>query len=149
MAASTLATAGPQVILEMHDGFQFYVMREVAELSGFIKNMLPPQEGQQELQPISVPISGEIQRNTMLQVLEFLEHRLGHPMPKIKTPVISSNIFECVDEWNATFISRLSQPDLFSIVNAANYLDISDLLELACAQIAALIKGKAPEEIRR
>ena len=32
---------------------------------------------------------------------------------------------------------------------AANYLDIKSLLDLGCAKIASLIKGKTPEEIRQ
>jgi len=32
---------------------------------------------------------------------------------------------------------------------AANYLDIKSLLDLGCAKIATLIKGKSPEEIRK
>ncbi len=32
---------------------------------------------------------------------------------------------------------------------AANYLDIKSLLDLSCAKIATLIKGKTPEEIRK
>ncbi|VDK56944.1 unnamed protein product [Anisakis simplex] len=38
--------------------------------------------------------------------------------------------------------------DLFELVQAANYLDVSDLLAAGCKQIAALIKGKTVEELR-
>ena len=32
---------------------------------------------------------------------------------------------------------------LFEVVMAANYLDIKPLLELSCAKVASLIKGKS------
>jgi len=32
---------------------------------------------------------------------------------------------------------------------AANYLDIKGLLDLSCAKIASLMKGKTAEEIRK
>ena len=32
---------------------------------------------------------------------------------------------------------------------AANYLDIETLVNLGCAKVASMIKGKSPEEIRR
>ncbi len=32
---------------------------------------------------------------------------------------------------------------------ASNYLDINSLLELSCAKVASLIKGKSIEEIRK
>ena len=38
---------------------------------------------------------------------------------------------------------------LFEIVMAANYLDIKPLLELSCAKVASLIKGKSVQEIRQ
>jgi len=31
---------------------------------------------------------------------------------------------------------------------AANYLNIKDLLDLTCAKVASMIKGKSPEQIR-
>jgi len=32
---------------------------------------------------------------------------------------------------------------------AANYLDIKPLLDLGCAYVASMIKGKTPEQIRQ
>ena len=37
----------------------------------------------------------------------------------------------------------------FVFLQAANYLDIKHLLDVLCAAIAEMIKGKDPEEIRR
>ncbi|CAN1759300.1 SKP1-like protein 11 [Linum perenne] len=34
-------------------------------------------------------------------------------------------------------------------VDEANYLDIKELLDLACEYIASMMKGKEPEEIRK
>ena len=39
--------------------------------------------------------------------------------------------------------------EIFEIVLAANYLHIVSLMELACAKIASLIKGKSTDEIRK
>ena len=35
------------------------------------------------------------------------------------------------------------------IVQAANYLNIKNLLDLTCQTVAGMIKGKTPEEIRK
>ena len=38
---------------------------------------------------------------------------------------------------------------MFELILAANYLDIKMLLDLSCAKVASMIKGKSPEEIRK
>ena len=38
---------------------------------------------------------------------------------------------------------------LFELILAANYLDIKSLLDLTCAKVASMIKGKNTEEIRK
>ena len=40
------------------------------------------------------------------------------------------------------------QDTLFEIILAANYMDIKPLLDLTCAKISSMIKGKTPQEIR-
>jgi len=49
----------------------------------------------------------------------------------------------------AEFVDKLEQDMLFELVLAANYMDIKPLLDLTCAKIATMIKGKTPEEIRK
>ena len=63
-------------------------------------------------------------------------------------PLKSANMSEVVQEWYATFVS-VDQEILFELILAANYMDIKPLLDLTCATIASMIKGKTPEEIRK
>ena len=37
---------------------------------------------------------------------------------------------------------------IIQLITASNYLDIKGLMELTCARVASLIKGKSPEQIR-
>eukprot|EP00731_Ephydatia_muelleri_P024801 Em0016g1072a len=50
--------------------------------------------------------------------------------------------------WDSEFLVRNRQ-DIYSLLLAANYLDIKVLLDIICRSIAEVIKGKDPEEIRR
>ena len=81
--------------------------------------------------------------------MEFVEYHEEHGlMATIQKPLVSPNLVECVDdEWDADFVS-VDQEMVFEIILAANNLDIPSLLDLACAKVASLIKGKTPEEIR-
>ena len=52
-------------------------------------------------------------------------------------------------EFDSKFIDIDDLEVIFDIIMAANYLDIKSLLDLSCAKIATLIRGKTPEEIRK
>ena len=60
----------------------------------------------------------------------------------------SSNLNEVIDEWDVNFINSIELDGIFDLINAANYMDINSLLDLACAKIASLMKGKSAQEIR-
>mmetsp|Transcript_50942 Transcript_50942/g.77411 ORF Transcript_50942/g.77411 Transcript_50942/m.77411 type:complete len:109 (+) Transcript_50942:219-545(+) len=81
--------------------------------------------------------------------MEYAEkHRNNNP-PEIEKPLRTTNLAELVDPFDAKFIDIENLEELFEIILAANYLDIKSLLELSCAKVASLIKGKSPEEIRK
>ena len=63
-------------------------------------------------------------------------------------PLKSSNMTEVVQIWYANF-ANVEQEVLFELILAANYMDIKPLLDLTCATVASMIKGKTPEEIRK
>ena len=83
----------------------------------------------------------------MIKIIEFMKYYHTNKMKNIEKPLKSSNLKDIIQEWYADFID-LEQDFLFSLVNAANYLDIQPLLNLGCAKIASLIKNKSPEEIK-
>ena len=55
---------------------------------------------------------------------------------------------EVVCQWDADFVD-VDQEMLFELILAANYMDIKPLLDLTCAKVASMIKGKTPEQIRK
>lgn len=56
---------------------------------------------------------------------------------------------DVVPESYAKFVDELDQNVLFELVLAANYMDVKSLLDLTCAKVASMIKGKTTEEIRK
>ena len=69
-------------------------------------------------------------------------------LPEIEKPLRSNNLSEIVPEWDAKFVD-IEQEVLFELILAANYMDIKSLLDLTCAKVASMIKGKTPEQIRK
>ena len=67
---------------------------------------------------------------------------------QIPKPLPSANLNEFTNEWDVNFINSIELDGIFDLINAANYMDINSLLDLACAKIASLMKGKSAQEIR-
>ena len=82
------------------------------------------------------------------KVIEFCQHHREEPMTEIEKPLKSAQMAEVVQKWYADFVS-VEQVLLFELILAANYMDIKPLLDLTCATVASMIKGKTPEEIRK
>ncbi|CAJ0567020.1 unnamed protein product, partial [Mesorhabditis spiculigera] len=55
---------------------------------------------------------------------------------------------EGMKKWENAYMDALTSEQLFDVITAANYLDIKCLLDKSAETIAAMIKGKNPEEIR-
>lgn len=54
---------------------------------------------------------------------------------------------EVVQQWYAKFVD-VNQETLFEMIIAANKMDIQPMVDLTCATVASMIKGKSAEEIR-
>jgi S-phase kinase-associated protein 1 len=63
-------------------------------------------------------------------------------------PLKSTDLADIVPKWDADFVN-IEQETLFELILAANYMDIKSLLDLTCAKVASMIKGKTPEQIRQ
>ena len=64
-----------------------------------------------------------------------------------------SRLFTCVDSLlvlslRADFVD-VDQEVLFELILAANYMDVKALLDLCCAKVASMMKGKTAEQIRK
>ena len=89
-----------------------------------------------------------VKGDVLKKVVEYLEHYENEEPKLYEKPLSSSNLKECVDEWDYNYIN-IELDDACYILSAANYLNINPLLQLTCAAVAARIKGKTTEEIRQ
>ncbi|CAE7485931.1 scon-3 [Symbiodinium microadriaticum] len=114
-------------------------------MSELVKTMFDDEQGDDEVQEIPLP---NVKTPILAKVIEFLEHYKANPMNEIEKPLKSSNMSEVVQEWYSNFVA-VEQDVLFELILAANYMDIKPLLDITCATVASMIKGKTPEEIRQ
>ena len=123
------------------DGEVLEVDVAVASQSVLIKGLIEDSGTDEE-----IPIS-QVSKHIMEKIITFMEHMKDNAPPEIEKPLSSTDLSQVVDQWHADYVN-VDQEMLFEIVMAANYLDIKPLLELSCAKVASLIKGKSVQEIR-
>jgi S-phase kinase-associated protein 1 len=126
-----------------NEGDSFEVSQAVIDLSGWASTA---QEVADSSGNLELPVA-QAKSAVLSKVLEFCNHYVEEPMNEIEKPLRSANMREVVQDWYADFVS-IEQELLFDVILAANYMDIQPLLDLTCAKVASMIKGKTPEEIR-
>ncbi|PQQ00804.1 SKP1-like protein 1B [Prunus yedoensis var. nudiflora] len=90
--------------------------------------------------------------STLAKVIEYCkkhhEEEYSKKHHEEEAAANGENIEEILKNWDAKFM-KVDQSILFSLILAANYLNIKSLLDLTCQVAADMIKGKTPEEIRK
>mmetsp|Transcript_931 Transcript_931/g.1205 ORF Transcript_931/g.1205 Transcript_931/m.1205 type:complete len:188 (+) Transcript_931:57-620(+) len=133
-----------KLILKSQDkGCKGYpVQKKTAIMSTLVKTVV---EGDKESTEIPLPnVKGSILR----KVIAYMQYHTDTAPKEIEKPLKSANMSDVTTEWDAHFVD-VPQDVLFELILAANYMDIKPLLELTCAKVASMIKGKTPEQIRK
>jgi S-phase kinase-associated protein 1 len=100
----------------------------------------------EDSETIEIPLPN-VKSQVLEKVIQFCRHHIEEPMTEIEKPLKSQVMAEVVQKWYADFVD-IEQVLLFEMILAANYMDIKPLLDLTCATVASMIKGKSPEDIR-
>ena len=131
------------ITMTSSDGQKITIDEKSAERSSLMKGLI---QDYTENSDIPMPdIRGEV----LKKVVEYLTHYNESDPKEIPRPLPSANLLDVTDEWDVTFINSVDLDTTFDIINGANYMDIKPLLDLSCAKIASLMKGKTAEEIRQ
>lgn len=84
----------------------------------------------------------------LVKVIEYCRYHKDVAPEQITKPLRSANLAESnVSEWDIEYVN-IDKEILFEIILAANYMDIRPLLDLCCAKVASMIRGKTVEQIR-
>ena len=132
-----------KLVLVSSDNQKIEIDSESAQKSHLLKGLMTDFNSSQE--PIPIP---DIKADILNKVVEYLTYYKGKNPKDIPKPMPSANLSEIIDEWDVKFINSIELDSVFDLINAANYMDIPSLLDLSCAKIASLLKGKTAQEIR-
>merc|ERR1719210_695611 len=111
-------------------------------MSTLIKNMVDDSGTDDE-----IPLPN-VKTAILSKVIDYCKYHKDAPPEEIQKPLKSTQLIECgVSEWDSEYVN-IEQEILFELILAANYLDIKSLLDLTCAKVASMIKGRTPQETR-
>ncbi|KAL4559889.1 hypothetical protein LXL04_032035 [Taraxacum kok-saghyz] len=124
------------IVLRSSDGETFEVDEAVAVESQTIKHMI--EDGCADT-IIPLPnVTGKI----LSKVIEYCKKH-------VETPKTDNNTDEeDLKSFDADFV-KVDQGTLFDLILAANYLNITSLLDLTCQTVADMMKGKSHDDIRK
>jgi len=130
-----------QLILNACDNVKCTIDSQAAQRSELLKGLI------QDYEDNDIPMT-DIRGDILKKVVEYLEHYKSTEPKEITRPLPSNNLGDVTDEWDISYLNNIDLDSTFDLINAANYMDIKPLLDLSCAKIASLMKGKSAEEIR-
>ena len=90
----------------------------------------------------------EVNSNTLEKILEYLKHYKDKEPIQLPKPLPTINLNEIIEEWDVNFINEMDTNTIIDLINAANYLEIQSLVDLGCAYIVSLFKGRNADEMR-
>ncbi len=130
---------------------EFPCLREAAKMSTLLKDVLDD-DPSSVVQRVDIP---NVNKKTMPYVIQYMEHHWNNPVQPIEKP-LKHHVTELVSDWDKKFLmtdlikggNEMEHDMLVETTMAANFFGIKDLLDLTCAAMASMIRGKSPEEIR-
>ena len=129
--------------LKSSDGKIFEVDEKILNTSKFFKELIIdyPQPDQE----ITI---NQVDGKNIEKIIEYLKHYENEKPKEIPKPLPNNDIKSVLSEWDYNFINPLSIADLIDLINAANFLNIDDLVALTAAKLAAEMLTGTIEEVR-
>lgn len=118
----------------------------IARNSGYFRNIVNSTPFRRDQQP-EVELE-TIDTETLVKIRDYLEHYQNKYPKSIEKPLEYCNFKECVDEWDYKYINEDDVNKIIQILNAAEFLKIPSLVDLAAAKLASFLKGKSPKELK-
>ena len=129
--------------LKSEDGDVFEIEESCLQMSNFFKELINDfPDPEQEI------MVNKVKTKELKKIIEYLKHYENTKPKEIKKPLPSGDLKEVLDEWDYNYINPLNLEECIDLLNAAFFLDINELVNLASAKIASEMLIGTVEEVR-
>ena len=131
--------------LKSEDGQLFEVEENILFVSKYLKDLasLYPD-------PDSEININEVDGKNLSKIIEYLKHYENSKPKTIPKPLTNSDLKPILPTWDYNFINSLSLEECIDLLNAAQALDINDLINLVSAKIASeMLIGTVDEVLEK
>ena len=80
--------------------------------------------------------TNEVDGKTLTKIIYYLKEYKNKKPKEIPKPLPNDDLVSIISKWDAQFIMPLSLEECVDLINAANYLDIPELVNLSSARLA-------------
>ena len=129
------------ITLKSVDDKSFEVSEEACKKSNYIQKLIDGGK-------TSINFD-EIKGEVLEIIVEYLNYYADKDFPTLPEVLKSNDLKSEIGEWDFSFIDKVSYENCFHLINAGLLLELNHLYDLACAKIAAFMKGKTPEEVNQ
>ena len=129
--------------LKSSDGKVFEIEENCLKRANFfneLRNILNPDE------EINIK---DVDSITLIKIIEYLKHYQNEEPPEIPKPLPSPDLKQILNEWDYNYIIPISLENTIDLVNAASYLGIAELVNLASARLASELINCPVDEARQ
>lgn len=132
------------------DGESFTVVAEAAKLSKLVATIYDEEAPEDEVQDIPLP---NVTKEVLKKITEFMNHFHADSdenkdrVRNIPKPIMSNEMKDIVPEWYAVFL-KIPKQEVADILKAANYMNMTELVQLSCATISSWVKCMNPDQIK-
>ena len=90
----------------------------------------------------------EINSKTLKKIIEYLKHYANEEPQKIPKPLPNPDLKSILNEWDYNYIISPPLEDIIDLINAADYMNIQELVDLLSARVASEMTNCSPDEAR-
>ena len=149
-----------KVRLRSAEGDSYELPYQSALLSILVKNTIEVEDSddddddddndnkESDVYEIDIP---KVSSNTLAHVVKFMRHHVEEEAMEPLTTPLNGNDIKTIfasQPWYRDYIENMDRSMVFKIVQAANFMEIQSLLDIACLRVSTELVGKSAEEIR-